>query len=182
MYKLTVQGETLSALGAALAAAAAQFSAIAVQEDSAQTQSKPAARGKGKGKETAADLEPQRPAPTNIEELKEQIAEDESAEDRQVLADLKAPADPMPATAKTVVDAGTGQPAPAATDETPVVKMTPAEVKSMAARLVAKDTAKLGEILTKYGATKISEVKPEQLGDFASDVIEALEDKGDMLS
>jgi thiazole synthase ThiGH ThiG subunit len=77
----------------------------------------------------------------------------------------------MPEGAKTVVDAGTGQPLPKSSE---AIKMTMEDVKVAAAKLAAKDTPALAKILKKYDASKLSEVDKAKLGDFAADVMEAL--------
>jgi hypothetical protein len=83
--------------------------------------------------------------------------EPEDPSDAALMAELAEPVEPMPETAKAVVDAGTGAPAGGET-----------------AKLAAKDTPKLAEILGTYGAGKISEVPKGKLGDFAADVMQAL--------
>ncbi|MDQ3023025.1 MAG: hypothetical protein M3R04_01375 [bacterium] len=95
----------------------------------------------------------------------ELVAADEV--DRELLEEVP----PQPNAASAVVDAGTGQ--IIAQPESPV-QMTMDQVRTNAAKLAAKDSPTLAMILKKYGAGKLSEVNGEQLGDFASDVMEAL--------
>ena len=53
--------------------------------------------------------------------------------------------------------------------------MTFDDVKVAAAKLVAKDTPGFSKILEKYGAPSLSGVPKDKLGDFAADVLAALE-------
>lgn len=85
----------------------------------------------------------------------------------EVDAELLAPAPPAPATAASIVDAGTGQPIAAPT------KMTFDDVKVAAAKLAAMDTPKLKELILKYGGTNLSSIPKENLGSFAEDVLAA---------
>ncbi len=85
--------------------------------------------------------------------------------------ELLAPVPPAPAGANAIVDAGTGK--PAETAET--VKMTFDDVKVAAAKLAAKDTPKLLEILTKFKAANLSGVPKDKLGEFAGLVMAELE-------
>lgn len=109
------------------------------------------------GEEPAPVAKPTKPA-KKVEEYKPDAA------------DVEEP-DPMPETAKAVVDAGTGQPVVA---EEPTKQMTVDDVRSAAAKLAAADSPKLAAILKAHGAVKLSEVPNDKLGDFASDVMEAL--------
>lgn len=93
------------------------------------------------------------------------------AEDLHLEDEELEPARPMPETAKQIVDAGTGKPAGKA--DAPIT-MTFDDVKVAAAKLAAKDTPALAKILKKYDAANLSGVDKAQLGDFASDVMEAL--------
>lgn len=153
MFELTIKGDTLAELASNLLTMADQFQTTVLQAEAPKSR---------RGKRTAQDLEPQRPETPPVA--------DEEEDDEELKRELNAPAEPMPETAKQVVDAGTGQPAPATT----TVKMTKDDVKVAATRLAAKDATKLGEILKSYGATKLSEVADDKLADFASDVVEAL--------
>jgi hypothetical protein len=150
MFKISVEGETLEELASNLCRIATMYQAVPAGGD-AQPAPKPR-----KSKEQPVAEEP---------------AADEgdalSGEDAALEADLKAPVEPAPETSKTIVDAGTGEPAQP-------IKMTMDDVRAAAAKLAAQDTPKLGKILESYGAAKLSEVPKEKLGDFASDVMEAL--------
>ncbi len=52
--------------------------------------------------------------------------------------------------------------------------MTIDGVKAAAAKLAAKDTPALAKILKGFDAAKLSEVPKDRLGDFATEVMEAL--------
>lgn len=91
----------------------------------------------------------------------------------------EAPAEPKGAT--TVVDAGTGKPmgevAQSPTSEATTAEekaMTMDEVRAAATRLAQADATRLKAILGDFGAGKLSEVKPDDLGDFAGRVLAAL--------
>lgn len=146
MFEITVKGDTLEELHSRLEELS--FSLAAGEDRRPAPALKPVAK---RGKAPAKTEEPE-------------------PEDAALKAELNEPAPPAPATASQVVDAGTGKPIP--TDAP--VQMTFADVKTAAARLAAKDTPKLAEILGKYSAQKLSDVPKEQLGDFAADVMEAL--------
>jgi hypothetical protein len=147
MFKITIEGETLSDLASNVLTMAAQFQTTAPEEE------KPAKR-KAKAKATPA------PAPEGEDE---DLGADLEAE-------LNAPVEPMPATGAGIVDGGTGQPIP----KGDTIQMTFDDVKVAAAKLAAKDTPALGKILKKYGAANLSGVAKDKLGDFAADVMEAL--------
>lgn len=155
MFEVTIKGDSMSALASAVVALAGQFQTTASYE------ADDAAREALQAKRTARKPKPEpQPEP--------EVADDEADwTDEQV--------EPMPETAKAIVDAGTGKPAPAAKAEADApIKMTFNDVKAAAAKLAAKDTPQLAAILKKYKAAKISEVPGPQLGEFASDVMEAL--------
>ena len=152
MFEVTIKGDSLSALATAVLSMAAQFQTTVPEAEDA----KPKAT---RAKKAAPAPEPEPEVNIDVEE--ENI--DWTAE-----GDIE----PMPDTAKAIVDAGTGKPA-AATPETPI-KMTFDDVKAAAAKLAAKDMAKLAALLKKHGGAKLSEVPPGNLGAFASDVMEAL--------
>lgn len=146
MFKITIEGNTLEEFHANLQQLAAQFGGV------------PTATPKPARKAAAKKDEPQL-QPQDPEEPEETVdLDDEELE----------PAQPMPETAKQVVDAGTGKPV------SEPVKMTVDDVRVAAAKLAAKDATKLGEILKTHGATKLSEVPKGKLPAFAADVMEAL--------
>jgi hypothetical protein len=153
MFEITIKGETMSELASNIAQLKTQFQTTAPEVD-------PPAR-----KPRAAKPKAEEPV-----EEETTIANDDDD------ADLLAPAEPMPDTAKQVVDAGTGKPAdPVANAKTDApVQMTLNDVKAAAAKLAAKDTPKLAAILKKYDAPNLSGVAKESLGDFAADIMEAL--------
>jgi hypothetical protein len=155
MFKITIEGATM----AELAANVEQFTAELTGNGTSPAP-KPRVR------KAATPVEPEQTGTTAS------TAPSEEQEDGDLQAELSAPVEPMPEAAKAIVDAGTGKPAAPAADEP--IKMTFEDVKVAAAKLAAKDTPKLGEILKSYGAGKLSEVPPAKLGDFASDVMEAL--------
>lgn len=95
---------------------------------------------------------------------------EDAALQAELAADV-AEAAPEPAGAKAVVDAGTGKPLVASTEP---VAMTMDEVRSAATRLAQQDAAKLKAILAEFGAGKLSEVPADNLGDFAGQVLSAL--------
>ena len=154
MFEITIKGETLEDLHDKLEALSFSLGS------GADRRTTPATKPVSKPKAKAPDPQPE---PEVDDEL--------TGEDA-----LDAPADPMPEGADAVVDAGTGQPLPktkAEGDDAPI-KMTMDDVKTAAAKLAAKDTPKLAELLKKYGADKLSAVAKTKLGDFAADVMEAL--------
>jgi hypothetical protein len=155
MFEITIKGETLEELAGNVNRMAAQFGTTVPDGGDAKPKGKRAtAAGRQQSGAGAA------PAPSE---------EPEDPSDAALMAELAEPVEPMPETAKAVVDAGTGAPAGGET-----VKMTFDDVKAAAAKLAAKDTPKLAEILGTYGAGKISEVPKGKLGDFAADVMQAL--------
>ena len=143
MFEITIKGETLPEVAEGLRAALNQF----------------------------ADA-PEKPAPTRSRKADKPAPEPEQQPMDEVDRELLEPAEPMPETAKGVVDAGTGKPI-AKADEP--IKMTFEDVKAAAAKLAAQDTPALAALLKKYDAGKLSEVPKGKLGDFASDVMEALD-------
>lgn len=150
MFEITIKGDTLSALASNALAIAAQFQTTAPRNPATDV-------GGEEHRETKPRKAKAEPVST-------------TAEDEKLAAELAAPVGPMPDTAKAIVDAGTGQPiAPVE-----VKQMTIDDVRAAAAKLAAKDTPKLSELLNKYGAAKLSEVPNAKLGDFAGDVMEAL--------
>lgn len=149
MFKITIEGETLEDLGTSLATMAAQFGTTVAAPTTKPKATKAKAAPQPEPEETDAELE----------------------------RELNAPVEPMPETAKAVVDAGTGQtasPTAIVADEEPTVELTMADVRAKAGKLAATDTKKLAELLNKYGAAKLSEVSAENLPLFAADVLEAL--------
>jgi hypothetical protein len=161
MFEITIKGDTLEELAGNMQRIAAMYQATPAGDDAA-----PKPRGSRK---TAS-------APKTAD-----VSEDAAAyptasdEDAKLEAELNEPAEPMPETAKQVVDAGTGQPVGAtSTDSDEPITMTMDDVKNAAAKLAAKDSPTLAKILKDYGAAKLSEVPKEKLGDFAADVMEAL--------
>lgn len=161
MFEITIKGETLEEFHANLQQLAAQFGGVPTRQPVEDGKLDPQTLVKTRKPKAAAQPAPEpEPEPTGDDE-----------EDGD--ADLLAPAEPLPETAKQVVDAGTGKPAAPAAADAPV-KMTIDDVRAAAAKLAAKDTAKLGELLKTYGAAKLSEVPKGKLADFASDVMEAL--------
>lgn len=154
MFEITIKGETLDELSNNILLWAAR-----VQPIKADTIPVKPTR-KAKAAEPAPEPE--------VEDETVDIGGDE------VDAELLAPAPPAPETANSIVDAGTGKPAPKASAKGDTITMTFDDVKVAAAKLVAKDQAKLAEILKTYGASKLTEVPKDKLGDFAADVMEAL--------
>jgi hypothetical protein len=152
MFKITIEGDSLNELLANLEAATKTL----LLGDAAP---------KSRGRE-AATTPP--PADASDDAAPSLTADDEPLTGEDA---LDAPAEPMPEGAKTVVDAGTGQPLPKSSE---AIKMTMEDVKVAAAKLAAKDTPALAKILKKYDASKLSEVDKAKLGDFAADVMEAL--------
>lgn len=121
---------------------------------------------------SAAEPAPRKPRGTKTQpKVEEHEAETETPSTDEVDKELLEEVPPAPNTAKQVVDAGTGKPAPAS--DAPI-QMTFNDVKAAAAKLASKDTPKLKEIIEKHGGTKLSDVPKENLGDFATDVMEAL--------
>lgn len=159
MFEITIKASSLSELGEMLQDAAALHSATAEPLSAP----KPAARSRKAA--TPVEREPTgdtvSPAPSEEQEVDT---------DDELQRELNEDVEPMPETAKAIVDAGTGQPAAAEVNK----KMTMEDVKVAAAKLAQKDTPKLAAILKAYGAAKISEVSKDKLGDFAADVLEAL--------
>jgi hypothetical protein len=163
MFEITIKGATLSQIQDRLDAMQGVFGAAADRGRIEQPDPKPAR----KSRPSKGEPQPEAEAPEQEEQL--------SAEDTKLQAELNEPAEPMPETAKAVVDAGTGQPVGAtSTDSDEPIQMTMDDVKNAAAKLAAKDTPTLAKILKDYGAAKLSEVPKEKLGDFAADVMEAL--------
>ncbi len=105
----------------------------------------------------------------------ERVMGEVSAEDaelaREIAADV-AEAPPEPKGATAVVDAGTGKPIEQAPSEP--VELTMDMVRANATRLAQADAPKLKAILGEFGAAKLSEVKPDDLPDFAGRVLAAL--------
>lgn len=149
MFEVTIKGETLEELQGNLNRIIPMFGGVAAE---------PAPKATSR-KKTAPQPQPE--------------PEVEDAEIEDVEAALNEPVEPMPDTAKAIVDAGTGKPAAPAKADAPI-KMTFDDVKAAAAKLAAKDTPKLAAILKKYKAAKLSDVPGQDLGEFASDVMEAL--------
>lgn len=147
MFQITVKGDSLQDLAANLTTMVAQFQTT-VPEGERRAITK---RATPKAKPIPTDDEP--------------VAQDEV--DRELLEEVP----PAPATANAVVDAGTGQPVAAAAE---TKQMTIEDVRKAAGQLAAKDTPALKALLEKYGAPNLSGVPNEKLGDFASDVLEAL--------
>ncbi len=148
MLRITVEGATLAELSGSLFLMASQFGMAAGEPAPKATPRKvgPVPLPSGDRPKPAAD-----------------------PVDRELLEEVP----PQPNAVRGAVDAGTGQPIAAPTGEAPV-QMTMDQVRTNAAKLAAKDSPTLAAILKKYGAGKLSEVAGEQLGDFASDVMEAL--------
>ena len=151
MFKITIEGETLEELASNVLHMAGQFQTTGVAPVAKLKAHKPA-------KPSIAPAVDDGPIPEET--------------DAELEAELNAPVEPMPETAKAIVDAGTGKPAAPAKE--PVVQMTFDDVKKSTAKLVAKNMPKAAELLKKYGAAKISDVPKDKLGDFAADVMEAL--------
>jgi hypothetical protein len=160
MFELTITGETAEQLARNLMSMAADFRPSVIERDAEDAMPRP--KPKATKSKAVPTPEPEQEEEVNIDavqadaELKAAIAADERT------------VQPMPETAKGTVDAGTGQPADAP------IKMTMDDVKAAAAKLAAKDTPKLAEILKKYKAGKLSEVKGADMGDFAADVMAEL--------
>ena len=160
MFEVTIKGETLEELSGNVNRMAATFNA----GDARRTNdADDAVREELQAKRT-----PRKKAPVPAEPV-----DAENIDDGDVEAALNEPVEPMPETAKAIVDAGTGKPAAPAKSDAPI-RMTFDDVKAAAAKLAAKDTPKLAAILKKYKAAKLSDVPGPDLGDFASDVMEAL--------
>jgi hypothetical protein len=161
MFEITIKGDTLEELAGNMQRIAAMYQATPAGDDAA-----PKPRGSRK---TAS-------APKTADVSEDAAASPTASdEDAKLEAELNEPAEPMPETAKQVVDAGTGQPVGAtSTDSDEPITMTMDDVKNAAAKLAAKDSPTLVKILKDYGAAKLSEVPKEKLGDFAADVMEAL--------
>lgn len=159
MFEITIKGETLDALWDNLAAIYGGVAQPVANQRSYEADD--AAREKMQAKRKAKE----NPGP-------------KSQPDWDPEEDETAPPEPMPEGAGAVVDAGTGKvvekPLNKPADE-PVKQMTLDDVKAAASKLVAKDVTALTAILKKYDATKLSEVPKGKLGDFAGDVMEALE-------
>lgn len=145
MFKITIEAVSMTQLATMALALANQFGdAPAPAENTPAEPTKPAAR-----KPAAKKAEP--------------VAVDET--DRELLAAVE----PAPATANSIVDAGTGQPAAAQPTQ-----MTIEDVKVAATKLAGVDMPTLSQLITKHGGDKLSTIPPQNLGDFASDVLEAL--------
>jgi hypothetical protein len=153
MFEITITAPTMQELAVSIAQLAATYG------DQPFAAAVPASKSKTKPKVA--------PAPEQEEEVNIDAASAD-AELRAAIAADERTVQPMPETAKGTVDAGTGQPADAP------IKMTMDDVKAAAAKLAAKDTPKLAEILKKYKAGKLSEVKGADMGDFAADVMAEL--------
>lgn len=171
MINLTISGGDSLEFQANVAGVLAMFGAAAPQTVAVRNEPKsleeltPAPKAKpARAKAAATAAEPGaalEPAPT--------------PEDLEMQRELNAPVEKAPATAATLVDAGTGKPAAqTAMPEEPAIKMTVDDVKRDAAKLVQKDINKLKELLAKYNAANVALVPPAQLGDFAADVRAAL--------
>jgi hypothetical protein len=162
MFEITIKGDTLEELAGNMQRVAMLLrnESINAADDEAREELQTKRR---KSRPSKGEPQPEAEAPEQEEQL--------SADDAKLQAELNEPAEPMPETAKAVVDAGTGQPAPKSDEP---ITMTMNDVKNAAAKLAAKDTPTLAKILKDYGAAKLSEVPKEKLGDFAADVMEAL--------
>lgn len=154
MFKVSVEGETLEELSGNLNRVAAMFrSEVINAEDDAAREKLQKTRSTGRKR---MDTETP-PGTADADPLGDDGPDEEPAE--------------QPAGSKQVVDAGTGK--PIATDDKPV-KMTMDDVRAAAAKLAAKDSPKLAEILGNYGAAKLSEVPKAKLADFAGEVLAEL--------
>jgi hypothetical protein len=158
MFKITIEGETLQELQDGL------ITMLQAVGKESSYQADDAAREKMQAERKAKPKAKATPAPQPEPEAEETDAE--------LQAELNEPVEPMPETANAVVDAGTGKPA-GKKAEAPI-QMTMDDVKTAAAKLVAKDQARLVEILQKYKAANLSAVPKDKLGDFAADIMEAL--------
>lgn len=158
MFTITIQGTTLEDFHANLQQLAAQFGGV------------PTTAPKSRVKKNAS-APPTADASDDVAQSPTAQGEPEGVADAELAAELNAPVEPMPETAKAVVDAGTGKPAEQAA---PVVQMTFDDVKAAAAKLAAANTPKLVELLKKYGAPNLSGVPGDKLADFASDVLAEL--------
>lgn len=183
MFEVTIKGATMAELASSVIALAAGMGAVqdrivndadnTAREElqaqrSAAPKSKPA-RAAGKKSDGGATVSD---APEQEEEV--DIGGDVAQADAELRAAIAADertVQPMPDTAKVLVDAGTGK---VAEPVDAPVRMTMDDVKAAAAKLAAKDTPKLAALLKKYKAGKLSEVKGSDMGDFAADVMEAL--------
>lgn len=174
MFEVTIKGETVEALARNLMSMASDFRPAVIEADAEnsmppapKSKPAPAAKKKSAGGATAS------PAPEQEEEVDigGTSVEAADAELRAAIAADERTVQPMPDTAKVVVDAGTGKLADPVDEP---IRMTMNDVKAAAAKLAAKDTPKLAELLKKYKAGKLSEVKGTDMGDFAADVMEAL--------
>jgi hypothetical protein len=157
MFEITITAPTMQELAVSIAQLAATYG------DQPFAAAVPASKSKTKPKVA--------PAPEQEEEVNIDAASAD-AELRAAIAADERTVQPMPDTAKGLVDAGTGKVADPVKDEP--IKMTMDDVKAAAAKLAAKDTPKLAEILKKYKAGKLSEVKGTDMGDFAADVMAEL--------
>lgn len=186
MFEVTIKGATMAELASSVIALAAGMGAVqdrivndadnTAREElqaqrSAAPKSKPA-RAAGKKSDGGATVSD---APEQEEEV--DIGGDVAQADAELRAAIAADertVQPMPDTAKVLVDAGTGKVAEPIVEPDAPVRMTMDDVKAAAAKLAAKDTPKLASLLKKYKAGKLSEVKGSDMGDFAADVMEAL--------
>ena len=170
MFEVTIKGETLEELQDNLNRILLLRWGGCEEAPAPKSKPAPAAKKKSVGGATASPA----PEPEPEEETVDigGDAEQADAELRAAIAADERTVQPMPETAKVVVDAGTGK---LADPVDAPIKMTVDDVKAAAAKLAAKDTPKLAELLKKYGAAKLSAVPGPKLGDFAADVMEALD-------
>lgn len=177
---ITITGETAKdaiaevvALAAGLSSAGAQF-AVSVGMTAPTEEPKPAGNSAKKAtrassaKATTQEAGDQTSASGPSATNGASPSDDDAALAAEIAADVaQAPAEPKGATA--VVDAGTGKPM-----EAPQTEMTIEDVRAAATRLAQADATQLKAILGEFGAAKLSEVKPDDLGDFAGKVLAAL--------
>lgn len=164
MIKITIEGETVGQVAALALAIAGQMGATPAEGADAAPAPKPRAK-----KGAATPAEPKQDGATASTAPSQE--QDEVLPDDELARELAEPVDPMPETAKAVVDAGTGKPA----EQTSApIQMTFDDVKAAAAKLAAANTPKLVELLKKYGAPNLSGVPQDKLADFASDVLAEL--------
>ena len=125
--------------------------------------------------EPPAPVEPEKSKPVRqprkVDQVSTPVMSPEEVElAREIAADI-AEAEPAPAGAAQVVDAGTGKPMVPIVEAEP---LDPAEIRTLAVRLAQKDTPALAKLLRDVGATKLSEVPEEQMAGVVAAITAAL--------
>lgn len=119
------------------------------------------------------DVAPAKPRATRAKPAPKADPEPVDPEEAQLAAEIAADvaeAPPEPKGAQQIVDGGTGKPM----DHPAERAMTMDEVRASATRLAQANAPELKAILASFGAAKLSEVKPDDLPDFAQAVLDAL--------